>query len=246
VNSPPDVGTLGTILGVWAHPDDEAFLSAGIMAMAADAGARVVCVTATRGEAGSREPGLSPTAVGRLREAELQASLELLGVAEHHWLDYLDGSCADVDPQRAAARLRDIVEDVSPDTVLTFGPDGFTDHADHKAVSGWVTTAVVQSTKRRRPKVHHAVQTAPWARTYRSRLAALDVYPAGCPPLRAEHDLSIDVTLTPDIAARKVKALRAQASQIDRLIDAVGEDFFGDAFRTERFAYAPTRRRRPG
>ena len=25
---------LGTILGVWAHPDDEAYLSAGLMAMA--------------------------------------------------------------------------------------------------------------------------------------------------------------------------------------------------------------------
>jgi LmbE family N-acetylglucosaminyl deacetylase len=32
-----DPALLGTILGVWAHPDDEAYLSAGTMAGAVDA-----------------------------------------------------------------------------------------------------------------------------------------------------------------------------------------------------------------
>ena len=40
--------SLGTILGVWAHPDDDIYLSAGLMAVAAAAGERVVDVTATR------------------------------------------------------------------------------------------------------------------------------------------------------------------------------------------------------
>src|SRR5687767_15747549 len=44
------VAGLGTVLGIWAHPDDEAYLSGGLMAMARDHGSRVVCVTATRGE----------------------------------------------------------------------------------------------------------------------------------------------------------------------------------------------------
>ncbi len=47
-----DVAQLGTILGIWAHPDDETWSSAGLMAMAADNGQRVVCVTATYGENG--------------------------------------------------------------------------------------------------------------------------------------------------------------------------------------------------
>ena len=37
---------LGTVVGVWAHPDDEAYLTGGLMALARDTGARVVCVTA--------------------------------------------------------------------------------------------------------------------------------------------------------------------------------------------------------
>ena len=39
-----------TLLGVWAHPDDEAYLSAGLMAESRRRGDRVVVVTATLGE----------------------------------------------------------------------------------------------------------------------------------------------------------------------------------------------------
>src|SRR3712207_8836986 len=39
------VAELGTVLGIWAHPDDEAYLSGGLMALARDGGSRVACVT---------------------------------------------------------------------------------------------------------------------------------------------------------------------------------------------------------
>ena len=38
------IAELGTILSVWAHPDDETYLAGGVMAAAVDAGQRVVCV----------------------------------------------------------------------------------------------------------------------------------------------------------------------------------------------------------
>jgi hypothetical protein len=67
-------GELGTILGVWAHPDDEAYLSAGLMARAVDAGSRVAVVTATRGELGGFDPELwPPDRLGPHRESELEA-----------------------------------------------------------------------------------------------------------------------------------------------------------------------------
>ena len=75
---------LGTILGVWAHPDDEAYLTAGIMARAVRNGSRVVCVTATRGEGGSMdEEKWPPEKIGEVRTKELERSLEILGVKEH-------------------------------------------------------------------------------------------------------------------------------------------------------------------
>ena len=52
----------GTILGVWAHPDDEAYLSAGLMARARRNGQRVVVVTATPGELGTDDPSRWPPA----------------------------------------------------------------------------------------------------------------------------------------------------------------------------------------
>ena len=60
-----DAARLGTLLGIWAHPDDEAFLSAGLMAAARDAGHRVVCVTATLGERGTDDqpPDVEPEAL---------------------------------------------------------------------------------------------------------------------------------------------------------------------------------------
>src|SRR6478609_11929198 len=76
-----DVTRLGTVRGSWAHPDDEAFLSAGLMAAARDAGQRVVCVTATLGEHGTDDPGSwPPMRMAQVREREWHASLAALGV----------------------------------------------------------------------------------------------------------------------------------------------------------------------
>src|ERR671926_1429944 len=83
-----DVATLGTILVVWAHPDDDIFLSAGLMAAAVRAGQRVVDVTATRGEGGSMdEERWPPETMGEVRTGELLRSLEILGVTEHRFLE---------------------------------------------------------------------------------------------------------------------------------------------------------------
>src|SRR3954462_1292944 len=124
---------LGTVLSVWAHPDDETYLGGGLMSEAVRRGNRVVCVTATRGELGSpdeeRWPSGAPLA--EVRTKELMEALAELGVAEHIWLDYPAGGCIDVDAAEAVDRLRTIIADVGPDTVLTFGPDGITGHDDH-------------------------------------------------------------------------------------------------------------------
>src|SRR4029079_5500641 len=87
-----NVAELGTILGIWAHPDDEAYLSAGLMALACDNGQRVVCVTATRGESGTPDPvAWPPDRLAAERTREMARCLDVLGVREHHWLPYRDG-----------------------------------------------------------------------------------------------------------------------------------------------------------
>ena len=131
-----------TLLGLWAHPDDEAYLSAGLMATAVRAGRRVVVVTATYGEAGTSDPARWPPArLAPLRRREMAASMAAVGVSEHHWLGYPDGGCAAIDPARADADLAAVIRGVRPDAVVTFGPEGMTGHPDHRTLSGWVTTA---------------------------------------------------------------------------------------------------------
>ena len=72
------LGALGDVLAIWAHPDDETYLAAGLLAGLRDAGARVVCVTATRGEAA--DPAARPeerAALAAVRTEELEDDLAL-------------------------------------------------------------------------------------------------------------------------------------------------------------------------
>src|SRR5437870_13649013 len=119
--------SLGTVLLVWAHPDDDIYTSAGIMAASAAAGDRVVDVTATRGEGGSMdEERWPPETMGSVREQELIRGLELLGVTEHYWLDLPDVDMETGVPELGAGRLRRRREKLRPDPVRTFGPAGTT------------------------------------------------------------------------------------------------------------------------
>src|SRR5262245_3243082 len=98
----------GTLLGVWAHPDDEAYLSAGLMAAARRRGERVVVVTATVGEHGTSDPDRwPPERLGRRRELELRTSLGVLGVHELHLLGLPDGGCSQHD---GTARVAEIID----------------------------------------------------------------------------------------------------------------------------------------
>jgi LmbE family N-acetylglucosaminyl deacetylase len=236
VTSEQDAAKLGTILGVWAHPDDEAYLSAGIMAGAVDAGNRVVCVTATRGEAGSLDAERwPPDTLASVREAELDACLTVLGVREHIWLDYPDGGCADVPADEAVSRLVEIVEDVQPDTVLTFGPDGMTWHADHIAVSEW-TSAALQLAGAYDARLCYATKTQEWADAFLAAIDADQVMMSDqLPPVTAPEDLAVHVVLAGADLDRKYKAMLCQPSQVESLLDAMGEQAYREFLADELF-----------
>jgi LmbE family N-acetylglucosaminyl deacetylase len=225
----------GTLLGVWAHPDDETYLMAGLMAQAVRDGRRVVCVTATRGEGGSTdEERWPPETMAQVREAELMRSLEILGVTEHHWLDLPDIDMDTALPAEGYAMVRDIVEDVQPDAVLTFGPDGMTGHLAHKSVSEWATRALVEVGPRG-SKVHYATTTPEWAAEFVPLYNRFDVYRPGTPPVTPPEGLSIDFDLPADLLELKVQAIQAHLSQVGAMVDAFGQDIFGRAMKAEYY-----------
>lgn len=232
---------LGTVLGVWAHPDDEAYLSAGLMARARDAGQRVVCVTATRGEQGTDDPvRWPPERLGRRREAELRASLAALGVTEHQFLGYTDGTCAQADTDTAVQRLAAIMAEVDADTVVTFGPDGMTGHADHQTVSAWATAAHALAIPDAR--LLYATTSDTFADRWHDLHVEHGIFPDPALPLRTPADqIALDIAMDDDLATRKLVALRAQASQTDGLVAALGEERFRAWWSHETFRSGPRR-----
>lgn len=140
------------ILAVHAHPDDEALWTGGLLALAAQAGAKVGVVTCTLGEQG--EVIGAPLAnlvadasdqLGGFRISELRESLSILGAEGYYlgapgkWRDSgMVGDPAQDHPRAfvqsgAAAEvdLRAIVESFQPDLLVTYGPDGGYGHPDH-------------------------------------------------------------------------------------------------------------------
>jgi LmbE family N-acetylglucosaminyl deacetylase len=232
------ISELGTILGVWAHPDDEAYLSGGLMAMARDAGSRVVCVTATRGELGTPDPVTwPPDRLAAERTGELARCLEILGVTEHHWLGYRDGGCPQADPSEAVTRLCELIEEVRPDTVLTFGPDGITGHPDHQTISAWTTKAFDRAAPPG-ARLLYAALAEPRVRRWKSLSDSLDIYLPGYPVVTPVDRLAVDLELDPLTAARKVEALAAQTTQTAGLIAALGVDPYTAWVGAESFATA--------
>jgi LmbE family N-acetylglucosaminyl deacetylase len=225
---------LGTTLLVWAHPDDETYLSGGLAASLVSRGHRVVAVTATRGELGAADT--SPAARARtadLRTTELDRALTLLGVTEHQWLGYQDGACAETDPEPAVRRLAELIDEIGTDTVLTFGPDGFTGHPDHRAVSRWVDEALQRS--HRSPRLLHAITTEQ-DRVDPELDADFGVFALGQPRICDPQDAALRLLVDPDALRRKVAALQAQASQTAGLIEAVGLQRFTAWVAVEVFA----------
>lgn len=218
------VGALGTILGIWAHPDDEAYLSGGLMALARDAGSRVACVTATRGELGTPDPqAWPPDRLAVERSVELERCLRILDVSEHEWLGYGDGQCATIEASEPVARLCAAIDRVRPDTVVTFGPDGITGHPDHQAVSAWSTAAFARAAPAG-ARLLYAAFADRRVRRWRALTDAFGVFPPGYPPAFPDERLAVDLLLDRDTAERKVRALAAQATQTAGLIEAMGLD----------------------
>ena len=226
-----------TLLGVWAHPDDEAYTSAGLMAEFRRRGDRVVVVTATLGERGTSDPRTWPPArLAALRHAELRNSLAALDVDELHLLGYEDGGCARRDGTPA---LAGVIADIEPDVIVTFGPEGMTGHPDHRAISRWTTEAWAAT--RPGASLWYATVTPEFHRKWgptNDRIGLWADQPE--PPSTSAEHLARSTRLTDDLLDLKVEALEAHASQTRPLIELLGPETYREWWRIESFRRAST------
>lgn len=131
-----------------AHPDDEAMLTGGTLALAAAAGHRVVLVTATDGDSGPAARPRTDQGLGCRRLRELEASAIALGAARWVHLGYSDSGLGDqvrpvppgrtrlveADPEEVADRLGEVLRTEAADLLLGYDEAGGYGHPDHVAV----------------------------------------------------------------------------------------------------------------
>jgi LmbE family N-acetylglucosaminyl deacetylase len=138
-----------TLVTFHAHPDDESLLTAGVMAIAAAEGHRVVLVVATAGEVGEAAEAYrdgNAADLGETRRRELARSAEILGVQRVAYLGYRDsgsarsevpaedGTFAAAPVEEAAERLAAILREEAADVLTTYDPNGGYGHPDHLRV----------------------------------------------------------------------------------------------------------------
>ncbi len=238
IHTADDIKQLGTIMGVWAHPDDETWSSAGIMAAARGAGQRVAVLSATNGDAGQTadEAQWATSSLRDIRQAELRDALAAVDVSDVIFLDYGDGDLGNVDEDEILHIIERHVRAVQPDTILTFEPNGITGHIDHQKISVWAQTVA----KRINPSiaVYGAVATRDMYNTVGEKAdEAFNIFFATDEPqLFDESDLAISFALPDDIQAKKRAAFVAHASQTHGLMThPIGKKLIDEAVKKESF-----------
>jgi LmbE family N-acetylglucosaminyl deacetylase len=202
------------ILVMTAHPDDADIMAGGTLVRWIDEGHDVHSVIFTRGDKGHDDPAMTADGVARLREAEQRMAATILGVRRLTFLDFTDGDLGWVGPTVTEAATR-IVRQERPDVVVTHDPyagaPGYQVpqlHPDHRAVGAAVVDA--------------CYFRAPGALYYpEHRGVGLEPHRVGEVLLiMSDHaDHGVDIT---DAFARKVRAVRAHASQFGRHPDLQG------------------------
>ena len=210
------------LLSVWAHPDDESYLAAGLMQAVVAGGGTVVAVTATLGELGTSDPQTWPPArLAAHRRVELRAAMAELGVDTIVEMGHRDGGCDRVPRTRAAASIARLIEVHRPDTVVTFARDGVTGHPDHRAVAAWVALAVGASAEPPALFVTGSARSIPGDVV--QRLDELGAYEPGYPDRTSQTDDDVVARLHGRALERKLAALARHASQTEGLRAAFGD-----------------------
>jgi len=127
------------ILYIFPHPDDESFGPAPAIAAQKRAGHEVYLLTLTKGEATKQRHrlGVSKEEMAKIRYKEMQCVEKVLQLDDMTVLDLPDSGLKEMDPREIEAVVKDHVEKIKPDVLVTYavhGISGFEDHLVQHAV----------------------------------------------------------------------------------------------------------------
>jgi LmbE family N-acetylglucosaminyl deacetylase len=121
---------MSKIVCVFAHPDDESFGPGGTIAKySQEHEVYILCCT----DGDHQEKGLKD-----VRSKELLASSQILGVKQVFFLGFTDGELSNNKYSELASKIQAILDEIQPETVITFNSNGVSGHIDHMAVTSVV------------------------------------------------------------------------------------------------------------
>lgn len=201
-----------SLLVLTAHPDDEAFTAGGTIHANGEAGGRTVLLCASLGGRGRAhlDRELTDEELKRVRFDELHAATGCLGMHEVHVFDFPDGELAGCQDD-IRAQWEPLVARIEPDAILSFGPDGYTGHADHVAV-GEIAAGIAR--ERGLPLWRFALPDGEFGPAFRECLQRKRAHGIYADALKEAGPDRVCVHVRPE---RKLEALRHHASQFGGL-----------------------------
>ena len=257
------------LLAIYAHPDDEAFGTGGTLARYAAEGAQVFLICANRGESGKiTDPTIAADSdKGKLREAELRAACEALGINAPIFLDYHDSgrhertryddpkALMNVDEFAVEQTLLGHIARLKPDVMITFDPHGIYGHIDHVKVHRAATAAFWSAGGVTTPAPQRLFYNAMASEQMRDMQAMRENSPLSDlePDVYGVSDESFAAVLdvTP-YAAQKQAAIKAHRSQTGpqssfaSMSDGTEKDVWQSLFARETFTLGGLRGSFPG
>jgi len=203
----------GVLLVVTAHPDDEALMGP-VLARYARQGVKVYLAIATKGEKGVNDFAKIPAGdpLANARRAEAACACKELGIEPPIFFDLNDGELGAItDPlakniHAVADNVQKLIDQLHPQVILTWGPDGGYGHPDHRLVSDAVTQ-IVQSHKSK-IKLYYPGLTAEQAKPLNS------IWPASLPFHTTDPAyLNVTVSYTPQDFENYKRAFECHKSQ---------------------------------
>jgi LmbE family N-acetylglucosaminyl deacetylase len=122
-----------TVLAVVAHPDDESFGLGALIDAFTGAGAEVEVLCLTHGEASTLHG--TPGDLASLRDDELAAAADVLGVTRAILKNHPDGHLSDLPVAMLAAEVVAAADSAGVGGMLVFDTAGVTGHQDHVAAT---------------------------------------------------------------------------------------------------------------
>ncbi|CAN0602583.1 unnamed protein product, partial [Ectocarpus sp. 12 AP-2014] len=135
-------------MAIFAHPNDETVISPVLAKYASMANVHIVIATDGRYGVADHFGVSQGDSLVAIRALEMICACEKLGVYPPHFLEAKDGLGLNgnnnfyTEIAQLKARIKRKIEELNPDIILTFGPEGDTGHPDHRMV-GLLTTEIL-------------------------------------------------------------------------------------------------------